>query len=109
MDTDSIVVKCGGVVLHVVVCGVVLVVSCVVVLFLSCRVLCCSCCVFVCVTCFSSHRDTDVAEGVRKQTPRPGLIGVVSRDDGVGRVLTLKKTAPALSALCRVTTGSAAC
>jgi len=43
----SIVVKCGGVVLRVVVCVVVLVVSCV--------VRCCSCCVFVCVTCFSSY------------------------------------------------------
>jgi len=40
--------KCGGVVLRVVVCGVVLVVSCV--------VWCCSCCAFVCVTCFSTYR-----------------------------------------------------
>jgi len=37
----SIVVKCGGVVLRVIVCGVVLVVSCVVLLWCcSCRVLC---------------------------------------------------------------------
>ena len=42
----SIVVKCGGVVLRMVVCGVVLVVSCVVVLFWLC---------VVCVTCFSSY------------------------------------------------------
>ena len=48
-----IVVKCRGLVLRVVVCGVV-VVSCVVV-FLSCRVLCCSCRVFVRVTCFFSY------------------------------------------------------
>jgi len=64
----SIVVKCGGVVLRVVVCGVVLVVSCVVSfllcvcvcdLFLFLRAalkLCCSCCVFVCMTVFSSYR-----------------------------------------------------
>jgi len=41
----SIVVKRGGVILRVVVCGDVLVVPCVVWF--------CSCCVFVCVTCFS--------------------------------------------------------
>ena len=40
--------KCGGVVLRVVVCGVILVVSCV--------VWWCSCCAFVCVTCFSCYR-----------------------------------------------------
>ena len=66
----SIVVRCGGAVLRVVVCGVVLVVSCVVVvwccscrvvccvvvvLFLLCHVVCCSCCMSVCVTCLSSH------------------------------------------------------
>jgi len=37
----SIVVKCGEVVLRVVVCGGVLVVSCVVLLCCSCRVVCC--------------------------------------------------------------------
>jgi len=46
----SIIVKCGGVVLLVIVCGVVLVVSFI--------VWCYSCCVFVRVACFSSYRLT---------------------------------------------------
>jgi len=52
----SIVVKCGGVVLRVVVCGVVLVLSCVV-LFLLCV------CVCDCFSCYRWASSSNIGEG----------------------------------------------